>query len=78
MARTKRIQTILLYVILTLGALVMILPFYWMVATSLKSGSEAPYRQLGYHGTGSSLTMAKPWRKPHSAATSLTRSLLQL
>lgn len=36
MARTKRIQTILLYVILTLGALVMILPFYWMVATSLK------------------------------------------
>ena len=41
MARTKRIQTILLYVILTLGALVMILPFYWMVATSLKSGPEA-------------------------------------
>lgn len=41
MARTKRIQTILLYVILTLGALVMILPFYWMVATSLKSSTEA-------------------------------------
>ena len=41
MARTKRIQTILLYVILTLGALVMILPFYWRVRSNLRTANLA-------------------------------------
>ena len=41
MARTKRIQTILLYVILTLGALVMILPFYWMARSNLRTANLA-------------------------------------
>ncbi|NLY52651.1 MAG: carbohydrate ABC transporter permease [Firmicutes bacterium] len=35
-----RIETILAYLILTLGAATMVLPFLWMVSTSLKSLSE--------------------------------------
>ena len=35
-----RIETILTYLILTPGAATMVLPFLWMVSTSLKSLSE--------------------------------------
>ncbi|MGX7349016.1 carbohydrate ABC transporter permease [Dolosicoccus paucivorans] len=38
---SKRAQNILLYTLLTLGSFLMILPFYWMIATSLKTGGEA-------------------------------------
>lgn len=34
------IGKILTYVILTLGALIMIFPFYWMIATTLKTSAE--------------------------------------
>ncbi|EFR30477.1 carbohydrate ABC transporter permease [Eremococcus coleocola] len=37
----QKFKHILLYTFLILGGFLMILPFYWMVATSLKSGGEA-------------------------------------
>lgn len=38
--RVKK-TTILFYILLTIGALTMILPFYWMIATSLKTAGQA-------------------------------------
>jgi multiple sugar transport system permease protein len=37
---TRMIQQAILYLVLILGALVSIFPFYWMVSTSLKQGQE--------------------------------------
>lgn len=41
MKRKKTIGTIILHIILILGACIMILPFLWMVLTSLKTVSES-------------------------------------
>lgn len=38
---TKKIKKILVYVVLSLGALTMLLPFYWMASTSLKTSGQA-------------------------------------
>ncbi|WP_025729278.1 carbohydrate ABC transporter permease [Atopobacter phocae] len=38
---TQRMSKIIFYVLLTLGALTMLLPFFWMVSTSIKSAGEA-------------------------------------
>jgi multiple sugar transport system permease protein len=36
----KGISTCVLYLLLIIGSIIMILPFYWMIATSLKTSSE--------------------------------------
>jgi len=41
MQSKKKIGTIIIYVILILGALTMLLPFFWMVSTAFKTGFEA-------------------------------------
>ncbi|WP_282920164.1 carbohydrate ABC transporter permease [Ignavigranum ruoffiae] len=40
MHRRQQLSTILRYVLLTLGGILMVIPFYWMLATSLKSPGE--------------------------------------
>ena len=37
----------LIYILLGLGALTMIIPFYWMIATSLKTAGEATAMPAG-------------------------------
>ena len=37
------IGKILTYLVLTIGALIMIFPFYWMIATTLKTSAEYAY-----------------------------------
>ena len=41
MRERKKISTIILHIVLILGSLIMILPFLWMVLTSLKTVSES-------------------------------------
>ncbi len=41
MERKRKISTILLHIVLILGAVVMVMPFLWMVLTSLKTVSES-------------------------------------
>lgn len=40
MLTRKKITTIMAYIILTIGAIIMIIPFLWMISTSLKSSGE--------------------------------------
>ena len=37
MESSKRLNTVLTYVFLILGALIMVFPFVWMILTSLKT-----------------------------------------
>lgn len=37
---TKSVSTVITYILITILALIMILPFYWMIITSLKTNSE--------------------------------------
>lgn len=41
MQRKQKISIIILHIVLILGACIMILPFLWMVLTSLKTVSES-------------------------------------
>ncbi len=41
MKKVEKNRTILLYVILAIGAFIMFFPFFWMIVTSLKAGFEA-------------------------------------
>ncbi|MBA1394741.1 carbohydrate ABC transporter permease, partial [Lactobacillus sp. XV13L] len=36
----KTMSQVLLYVIVSLGAIIMLLPFLWMISTSLKTSTE--------------------------------------
>ena len=39
--RSRQLTTILTYVVLVLGAVIMIFPFVWMILTSLKTVPES-------------------------------------
>ena len=41
MESSKRLNTVLTYVFLILGALIMVFPFVWMILTSLKTVPES-------------------------------------
>ena len=61
------------YLVLILGALIMVLPFFWMIISSLKTAAEVNTTPPTFWPKELDLkTMSTPLRRPRSCAISAT------